>query len=169
MVEEDVLDVGFDADFHLFAKFLAEFFDGGEAEAFEEVLVDGGEFEFFDVADGEVEIDFFAADFFGGVIVGCGDFEDAGFVDFGAGEFGGEVFDFDACDVAGSDDDLGVFLVADEFIAEFEFDGGGDEVFFFDAACVGGDERALLLAEVLHGLIDVFVGDGDDGSFDGQA
>lgn len=169
LVEEDVLDIGLDADFHLFAQFLAEFFDGGKAEAFEEVLVDGGEFEFFDVADGEVEIDFLAADFFDGVIVRCGDFERAGFVDFSAGESCGEVFDFDARDVSGSDDDLCFFLVSDEFIAEFEFDGGGDEVFFFDAASVGGDERTLLLAEVLHGLLDVFVGDGDDGSFDGQA
>lgn len=161
-------DVEVDAADELFAEGFAEFGFVFEAEGFEEVCVDDGEFEAFDVVDLDVDLDFFAGDFFLGVFGGDVGVEGAGFAGFDADEFGFEFGDFDAGDAAVGDDELGAGLGADGGAVGFEGEVADEEVFGFCCA-FDGDESALLLAEVGHGLVDVGFGDFDFGFGDGDA
>ncbi len=148
-VEIDALD-------HLIAQGIAELLLVGEAQALEEFFVDLDGLEFFDVLDGHFERDILAAEGLVGMIVGDFDVDIFSVAGFGAGQLGREVVDLDAENSAGAHVDRGIVLMRDHFAIDLHMQIADDLVALLDAAVLDGCERALLLAEVLHGLLKPF-------------
>ena len=156
-----LLDVEGDLLFHLLLEGVAKFLLVFKAEIFQEYLVDLGQLKFLDVLDGDFDLHVFPAHLLVGVVIGGLGVERAGFAGLGAGELRVEIVDLQAADAARTRDHLPVVLMADDLAAEFQIDVGSQVIAALDAAVFDGNQRALLLAQVLHRLIDVLLGDGD--------
>lgn len=165
LVPHGLGDVMVDAFDELLAEGVAELLLVAEAQGLEEVLVDDGGFETFDVVDLDLDLDFLAGDFGLGEVGRHVDVEGSGFAGLDADELGLEFGDFDSGDAAVGDDELGAVLVADDVAVELEVEVADEEVLGLGGV-LHGDELALLVAEVLHGLIDVGFGDFDLGLLD---
>ena len=81
--------------------------------------------------------------------------------DFQPGQLLVQIIDLNSGDASGSGDDLGIVLMGDDFVADLHVNVGDHVVAVFHAAIFDGDERSLLLAQVLHRLLDVLFGDVD--------
>ena len=88
---------------------------------------------------------------------------------FRPGELLVQIDHVDPADPARARDELGIVLMADDVAVELDMHVGDEVILVLDAAIFDRNQRALLLLQVLHRLVDVLFGDFDLGLLDLQA
>ena len=140
----------------------------GEAQAFQERLVDLGQLQRLDVLELQADLHVLAGDLRVRVLGRHGHVQRLLVADLHALDLLGEVRHLHAGDAAGAGDELGVALVGDVLPAAPERHVGDQVIALLHAAVLDGHQAALLLAQVAQRLLHVLVADGDLGLFDLQ-